>query len=72
MAIRCKFEVVEKSQRSWGHGVKLAPVSGTSEENKAFFKATPSGEVTFLTINENAADQFVLGQSYYIDFTEAP
>ncbi len=51
--------------------IKLWPVSGTSDENKKFFASTPTGEITLGTVNLEAAQQFELNKSYYIDFTLA-
>lgn len=59
--------------------VRLVPVMskskgggyGDCEENKAFYAATPSGEIVLDTINPSAAEQFVPGQAFYIDFTPA-
>ena len=47
------------------------PVSGGSEENKAFWDATPSGEVKLGTVNPEAWSQFELNREYYLDFTAA-
>lgn len=51
--------------------INLNPVSDGSAENKAFFEATPSGRIELGTINEDAARQFELGKSYFVDFTPA-
>ncbi len=63
----------------FSYRVKLAPVHGKSktggydpcDENKAFYEATPSGEIELMTVSEGAAAAFVPGQAYYIDFTPA-
>lgn len=52
--------------------VKLVPVAGTSPENQQFFDATPCGEINIGVLNPEAAKQFELGKSYYVDFTLAP
>lgn len=59
--------------------VKLAPVMSKSKsggydadhENKAFYDATPGGEIELTGLAERAAAHFVPGQAYYIDFTPA-
>ena len=59
--------------------VKLAPVMSKSKaggydqdhENKAFYDATPGGEIELTGLAERAAAAFRPGQAYYIDFTEA-
>jgi len=73
MATRLKVVCNEKTQRvHWDRskgflgGVKLAPVTGGSEENKAFFEATPTGLIEFGTINETALAEFVPGVEYYV------
>lgn len=52
--------------------VTLSPVYSGSEENKAFFAATPSGEITMLINNKIASAQFKPGQAYYVEFTPEP
>lgn len=41
-------------------------------ENKAFWEASPSGSIQLGTVNPGAWEQFELGKSYYVDFSEAP
>jgi hypothetical protein len=41
------------------------------EENKAFYAATPSGEIVLSVVSEAAGSQFDPGKSYYVDFTPA-
>jgi hypothetical protein len=57
------------------YSVKLTAVFGganESEENKAFWKYTPSGVVEFNTIRPEVGQFFELGDEYYLDFTKAP
>ena len=43
-----------------------------AEENKAFSDATPSGQISIsIAYGKPAVDAFVIGQSYYVDFTPA-
>lgn len=57
--------------------VKLAPVMSKSKaggyekdhENKTFYDATPGGEIELTGLREQAAQHFLPGQAYYIDFT---
>jgi len=53
--------------------IVLSPVysNDPSSENRAFWNATPSGEIKLGTINMEAAKHFELGREYYIDFTPA-
>lgn len=75
--VRAKYTVSAKEEVWGGFGsteplvtVKMNPVITGSEENKQFFKYTPSGEVRLGTINKKAADYFELGKEYYLDFTK--
>ena len=78
MTARAKF-IVNSITRSknWDKSksdlftVKLMPVTGTSEENKAFFASTPGGSIELVTINETAANALPLGGEVYVDFTPA-
>ena len=52
--------------------LNFTPVYGTgSEENKAFWNATPTGSLQLGIVNQAAWSQFELGKSYYLDFTPA-
>lgn len=69
--IRAKFNV-QSITKHFGGGVtvKLQPVTTGSEENKNFWKYTPSGELT-MNIHGEASDMFNVGQEFYLDFTPA-
>jgi hypothetical protein len=62
-----------------GWEVKLAAVwegadakgENIAQENHIFSKATPSGEHRMFISNKVAADQFVPGHCYYVDYTLA-
>lgn len=77
MTVRAKFQVVSISQSAgWGEHkriftVRLSPVTGGSDENKAFYAATPSGSIELGTVNADVGDQFAIGQAFYVDFTPA-
>ena len=77
MSVRAKFSVTEIKITGWQsnpeyhqHTIKLSPVTGGSEENKAFFTSTPVGEIS-ITTNQNAAKHFHVGEAFYVDFTLA-
>jgi hypothetical protein len=80
--VRAKFRVTEVKDVAWegsAPGMKnitLMPVGGAvggeSDENQAFFAATPGGAITLSVVNADASAQFTLGKSYYVDFSEAP
>lgn len=72
MTVRAKFfvESVTKYENQAGAFVVLSPVGyGKSEENKAFWEATPAGRVEMSISNPGAAAQFAEGQEFYLDFT---
>jgi hypothetical protein len=52
-----------------GSEINLSAVYSGSPENEAFFKMTPGGNITLVTVNPEAAKQFVVGTEMYIDFT---
>jgi hypothetical protein len=41
------------------------------EEDREFSKATPNGMAEFQVNNPKAAEQLVIGEFYYVDFTPA-
>lgn len=73
--VRAKFHCSEitKQQNSDGYGIKLTPVysDNPQHENKAFWDATPCGEISMFITNPAAAGAFELGAEYYVDFTKA-
>ena len=72
MVVRAKFRVTGKSEFDGnGFEVKLSAVTTGSDENKSFFKWTPSAEIRLSTLNVEAAEQYVVGAEYYVDFTRA-
>ena len=78
MSVRAKFTCNSITrQQHWDkskgeiQSIKLAPVTSGSEENKAFYEATPSGEISLNTLNQAAGNYFELGKEYYIDFVKA-
>jgi hypothetical protein len=76
MSVRAKFAVVGIEKTKYGQDVmqtiKLNPVSSGSEENKMFWRYSPSGRIELGTVNAEAAAEFELGGEYYIDFSKAP
>jgi hypothetical protein len=69
--VRAKFKCSEVTETESGKKVVLYPVISGSEENKAFFKWTPSGKLEMGIMNDGAANEFKPGQEYYVDFTKA-
>jgi len=68
--IRAKFNVAEITEYGNGGGTKvtLLPVTGNSEENKAFWQYTPSGKIEINNLNPEVKFEF---GHYYVDFTKA-
>lgn len=72
--VRAKFKVQSISRaQGWGQHkevqtIKLAPVTGGSPENDAFYAATPGGQIELSTVRAEAAGEFDLGREFYIDF----
>lgn len=70
--MRCKVVCTSVELTTYGTNVKFSPVSSNqSEEDKAFWKATPSGEIMFRVVNDAAVKDLKPGQKYYVDFTAA-
>lgn len=76
--IKLKFRVTEKTTREhWDKSkgllgtVKLHPVTGGSEENTAFYEATPSGCIEFGTINQAALDALEIGAEFDVTLDRA-
>jgi hypothetical protein len=78
MIVRAKFVVNSVTYRQhWQDRskrigtVELSVVSGGSDENKAFFAATPGGSIKLETLNQAAIDALPLDKAFYVDFTPA-
>lgn len=54
-----------------GSVIYLNPVYSGSDENKAFWVATPGGQITLNCANDDARAKFEVGKEYYVDFTPA-
>lgn len=51
--------------------IALTPVASGSEENKAFFAATPGGRLEFNVTRLEAVADFEVGKEFYVDITPA-
>ena len=49
--------------------IHLDVVHGGSNENKKFFKFTPSGTIELGVVSQETAVQFAVGEQFYVDFT---
>lgn len=70
---RAKFLCNSITQYTGGtkQAVLAAVTDNGDPENKAFWSATPNGQITIGVSNPAAAAVFEVGKSYYVDFTEA-
>ena len=69
-ATRCKFRCDHVT--SFGNGsktVKMSAVVSGSDENKSFWKWTPSGSFEMQCVNENV--NFEPGKEYFLDISES-
>ncbi len=74
MAIRCKMRLANVFAQSWGGAKAIFTCEYDPqliEEDRAFQKATPIGCAEFQIDNPAAAEQLVIGASYYFDITPA-
>lgn len=75
MTIRAKMTLEGVYAQSWGGAkaiFRCAYDGSKSEEDISFQKATPSGSAEFQIDNPAAAEQLVIGKSYYFDISEVP
>lgn len=86
MFVRAKFKVDKIERQIYGRydsktntstpvemqTVVMSPVYSNEEgtENKKFWDASPSRQLTLGCINQAAWQHFELGKEYYIDFTK--
>lgn len=70
--IRAKFVVQQIARSTYGHSVRLSPVTSGSEENRSFFQATPGGQIELTVVKKETVDLFgEPGDEFYVDFTPA-
>lgn len=81
MAVRAKVRCTGRHESLSVHSsgmaeavtVTLQPVFGgdDDEANREWSKWTPSGEIRLTITNPEAHKQFLLGKTYFVDFTPA-
>lgn len=69
--VKAKFICISKEQNINGGRVSLEPVTAGSDENKSFWKYTPSGKLEMYIDNDAAFGEFHVGTEYYLDITPA-
>ncbi len=57
-----KNEVVNENE----HAIGFSAVIDGSEENERFFSLTPSGQLELQVVNQKTAENFEVGQEYYL------
>ena len=76
MNVKAKFVVQSVTTYAYGgREIKATAVTGGPNEipeNQRFHKATPSGSLTMTVDNPPAAEVFVPGMEFYLDFTPVP
>ena len=71
---RCNSIELFSPEPGGSRRVKLSPVypgNDALEEDKAFWKYTPSGSLEMTIDNPPAADLFEIGKAYYLTFEAA-
>jgi hypothetical protein len=69
--VQAKFTCTSKKETVDGYTIEMQPVTGGSPENDSFFKYTPFGKLEMGTVNKAAADEFIVGSQYYLNFVKA-
>lgn len=73
--VRGKFTVSEVAHVDWSKDARKitfrAVHDQTTEENRRYAKATPSGQIVMTVDNPPASDFLALGKTFYVDFSEA-
>ena len=75
MAIRCKMKLQNVFANSWGGTKAIFSCEYDSQlvaEDASFQKTTPTGSAEYVIDNPKAAEQLVIGASYYFDITPVP
>jgi hypothetical protein len=71
--VRAKFRVVSRTMHSWSataQTVVLQPeYDHAIDDDRRFAKATPSGKFEMVVDNPPALEQFLLGRTFYVDFS---
>lgn len=69
--IRAKFVCASVEKTMTSEVVKLCAVMATTEENKAWSKYTPNGQLSLTITNSEAQGHFEPGAEYFLDVTPA-
>jgi hypothetical protein len=74
MTIRCKMTLENVFANTYGGAKAIfrCVYDQRLAEDVSFSKATPQGMAEYVIDNPKAAEQLVIGQAYYVDFTPVP
>jgi hypothetical protein len=80
MSVVCRFRVTEIAQLGYGSRIKLSAMHTADgeapqevvDEIRSFYEATPNGTFEAVIKNEKAAEQFQVGQDYYLRLDRVP
>lgn len=73
MTVRAKFfcQSIQKAEDDSYRTIHMSPVTADTEENKAWSKYTPGGQLTMHVSNPAAFKHFEQGKEYFIDIQPA-
>lgn len=73
MTVRAKSfcQSIQKAEDDSYRTIHMTPVTADTEENKAWSKYTPGGQLTMHVSNPEAFEQFEQGKEYFIDIQSA-
>lgn len=77
-SVRAKMVLAAVNTSEYGGGIKQTKLrfecryDDSIPEDRRFQKATPTGVIEMQIDNPMALGQFKVGESYYVDFTNAP
>lgn len=71
MTVKARMTCETINHTRWAKTVTLKPVysSDPADPNFSYSQATPSGSIELTITNPAAADAFVVGSTYDVDFT---
>lgn len=70
--MRCKMVLNQINMTTSGNQVFFYPVTDGTEEDKAFWKSTPSGKIEIMVVKDEPIAGMKIGKKYYVTFSEVP
>lgn len=68
--MRAKMRLTKVTHYPDGGELEFHPVVDGSEENKQFYKYTPTGVIQMSVVNPAIMETVKAGDEYYVDFTK--